>query len=69
MPIVQMSMFVHTFGRLNLTDAGEKLQDKALCVPETIAQEFHLTQEEASTLYRTLYKMLDEERMRTNKEE
>ena len=47
---------------ITLTDAGEKLQDKALCVPETIAQEFHLTQEEASTLYGTLYKMLDVER-------
>ncbi|MBQ3797210.1 MAG: MarR family transcriptional regulator [Butyrivibrio sp.] len=51
---------------ITLTDAGEKLQDKALCVPETIAQEFHLTQEEALTLYQTLYKMLDEERAREN---
>lgn len=51
---------------ITLTDAGEKLQDKALCVPETIAQEFHLTQEEAMALYQILYKMLDEERAKGN---
>ena len=49
---------------ITLSDAGEKLQDKALCVPETIAQEFHLTQEEARSLYQVLYKMLGEERSR-----
>ena len=47
---------------ITLTKAGEKLQDKALCVPETISKEFHLTPDEAATLYSTLYKMLDEER-------
>lgn len=47
---------------ITLTDAGDKLQDKALCVPETMAKEFHLTQEEAKNLYTTLYKILDEER-------
>ena len=47
---------------ITLTDEGEKLQDKALCVPETIAREFHLTPEEAASMYRILYKMLDEER-------
>ena len=47
---------------ITLTKDGEKLQDKALCVPETITKEFHLTPEEATTLYRILYKMLDEER-------
>lgn len=47
---------------ITLTEAGEKLQDEALCVPETIAKEFHLTPEEAATLYRILYKMLDSER-------
>ena len=47
---------------ITLTEAGEKLQDDALCVPETIAQEFHLTPEEATGLYQVLYKMLDEER-------
>ena len=45
-----------------LTEVGESLQEKALCVPERIAQEFHLTIEEAAFLYQILYKMLDEER-------
>ena len=49
---------------ITLTEEGEALQDKALCVPETIAQEFHLTQEEARSLYQVLYKMLGEERSR-----
>ncbi|MBP5779783.1 MAG: MarR family transcriptional regulator [Clostridia bacterium] len=47
---------------ITLTKVGEKLQDKALCVPETIAKEFHLTPDEAAVLYSTLYKMLEEER-------
>ena len=47
---------------ITLTKAGEDLQDKALCVPETIAKEFHLTTDEAATLYSILYKMLEEER-------
>lgn len=47
---------------ITLTQSGEQLRDRALCVPESIAQEFHLDQEEAMTLYRTLYKMLNEER-------
>ena len=47
---------------ITLTKAGSKLKEDALCVPETIAQEFHLTPEEAGILYRVLYKMLDEER-------
>ncbi len=47
---------------ITLTKAGEKLQDKALCVPETMAKEFHLTPKEAASLYTVLYKMLDEER-------
>ncbi len=50
---------------ITLTKTGEELQEKALCVPETIAQEFHLTREEAIALYRILYKMLDEEKART----
>ncbi len=47
---------------ITLTKAGEDLQDKALCVPETIAKEFHLTTDEAATLYSILYKMLEKER-------
>lgn len=47
---------------ISLTEEGEKLQDRALFVPESIAQEFHLTIEEASFLYKILYKILDEEK-------
>lgn len=47
---------------ITLTRAGRKLQDDALCVPESIAQEYHLTPGEAEGLYRVLYKMLGEER-------
>lgn len=50
---------------ITLTEAGEKLQDDALCVPETMAQEYHLTPEEAMGLYQVLYKLLDEERAKT----
>ncbi|MBR7078755.1 MAG: MarR family transcriptional regulator, partial [Clostridia bacterium] len=52
---------------ITLTEAGEALKDSALCVPETIARELGLTPEEAGTLYRILYKMLDEEREKTRK--
>lgn len=45
---------------ISLTEAGRKLQDKALCVPPGIAQEFHLEPEEAMALYRILYKILDQ---------
>ena len=47
---------------ITLTGAGEKLQDRALCVPESIAKEFHLTPEDATSLYTILYRILDEER-------
>ena len=46
-----------------LTEKGAELQEKAICVPETIAGEFHITQEEAISLYTILYKILDEERL------
>ena len=47
---------------ITLTEAGEKLRDEAICVPEAIAGEFHLAPAEAAALYEILYKMLDEER-------
>ena len=47
---------------ITLTKEGEALKDKALCVPESIAQEFHLTPEESKALYQILYKMLEQER-------
>lgn len=48
---------------ITLTEKGEKLQDQALCVPENISKEFKLSKEEAFTLYRTLYKILDQDRI------
>ncbi len=45
-----------------LTEAGEKLRDEAICVPETVAREFHLEPAEAAALYGILYKILDGER-------
>lgn len=47
---------------ITLTEAGESLKDRALCVPQSIAREFDLTPGEAATLYQTLYKLLDQER-------
>ena len=47
---------------ITLTEAGERLKEEALCVPESIAKQFHLSPEDAATLYRILYKMLDEEK-------
>ncbi|MBQ7638924.1 MAG: MarR family transcriptional regulator [Clostridia bacterium] len=47
---------------ITLTKEGEQIEEKALCVPETIAKEFNLTSEEAAMLYQTLYKILNEER-------
>ena len=50
---------------IKLTETGENLRDKALCVPESIAREFHLTQEEALSLYQILYKMIGQEKTKT----
>ena len=47
---------------ITLTEAGQALQEQALCVPPTIAQEFHLSPEDGAALYRILYQMLDQER-------
>lgn len=49
-----------------LTDSGLALREKAVPVPKAIAAEFHLSDQEAIQLYHTLYKILDEERMKTN---
>lgn len=51
---------------VTLTDAGEKLRDKALVVPESLARELSLTPEDASELYRILYKMLDEDKKKND---
>ncbi|MBO4229049.1 MAG: MarR family transcriptional regulator [Clostridia bacterium] len=47
---------------ISLTEEGERLQDKALGVPDCIARELHLTPDEAAVLYRMTYKILDEEK-------
>ncbi len=47
---------------ITLTETGDALKDQALCVPECIAREFHLTPEEAAMLYQTLYKMLEKDK-------
>ena len=47
---------------ITLTAEGKALQDKAIAVPECLAKELPLTPEEATTLYQTLYKILNEER-------
>lgn len=47
---------------ITLTEAGRALQEKALCVPECMAKEFHLSSEEAATLYTVLYKIINTER-------
>ena len=46
---------------IKLTETGKQLQEKAFCVPESIAKEFHLSREDATQLYTILYKILDEE--------
>lgn len=51
---------------ITLTEEGKNLQDKALHVPECMAKEVHITEEEADLLYRILYKIIDDERMSTN---
>ncbi len=44
---------------VTVTDAGEALKEKAVCVPEQMADCVHLEHEEALELYRLLYKILE----------
>ena len=46
---------------ISLTNEGDKLKEKAVDVPPSIAEEFNLTEEEAMFLYKILYKILDYE--------
>ena len=46
---------------ITLTKAGKALRDQALGVPECMAKELHLTQDETAELYKILYKLLDED--------
>ena len=50
---------------ITLTENGENLKEKALCVPECISKEFSLTPEEVSGLYSVLYKILNDEKEKT----
>ena len=47
---------------ISLTNAGQKLQDNALFVPKSIAKEFNLSEEEAISLYKILYKILESDK-------
>lgn len=49
---------------ISLTEAGLALREKALSVPEKMAAELCLSQEEAVKLYQILYKLIDGERER-----
>ena len=49
---------------ITLTDAGEKLKDKALCVPLSLVKELDLPPDDAAALYRILYKMLEKEKIK-----
>ena len=43
---------------IEITEEGEKLKEKALSVPEKISSCVNLSQEEAESLYKILYKIL-----------
>ena len=47
---------------ISLTDNGEKLKDKAVDVPPSIAKEYNLSEEEAMLMYKILYKILDSDK-------
>ena len=47
---------------IELTETGEALKDKALTIPQQMAQCVNLEPEEAMTLYRILYKLLGDEK-------
>ena len=53
---------------ITLTKKGNDLQDRALCVPDCMSREFHLTPAEASELHRVLYKILDQEKEKEKKQ-
>ena len=47
---------------ISLTTKGERLREKAIEVPPSIAKEFNLTEEEAVFFYKILYKILNNEK-------
>ena len=46
---------------ITLTEAGEGLKEEALCVPESLAKEINMPEEDVVALYRILYQLLDAE--------
>lgn len=46
---------------ITLTKVGKALREQAVCVPSSIAESINLSEEEATILYKTLYKILEEE--------
>ena len=54
---------------ITLTKKGEELRNKALPVPEAIAGEFDIAKDEATFMYRILYKMLENERAKRSDNE
>jgi DNA-binding MarR family transcriptional regulator len=45
---------------IQLTDSGESLKDKAVCVPEKVGGCIALEPDEAKEMYRLLYKLLND---------
>ena len=45
---------------ISITSKGEKLKDKAINVPESLAKEMHLSKEKVETLYNILYELLED---------
>ena len=43
---------------VTVTENGEALKEKAMPIPETVKNSFNLTEEEAKTLYRILYRII-----------
>lgn len=54
---------------ITLTKNGSELKEEALCVPETIAREIDLSEEESVFLYTILYRMLNDEKTKHNNNE
>ncbi len=47
--------------RISLTDKGKQLKQKAVKIPPQLAEDLTLTQEEAETLRRLIYKLINKE--------
>lgn len=45
---------------ISITAQGEKLKERAVCVPQKMAKNMNLEAKEAEYLYKILYKMLEE---------